>query len=194
MGPLSLSLQRAVAAGDYTARSWNTPLNAYEQDLQAAMQCAGVPVIAQLGVSTDGIRHDRYHTYRLDFACRYRQSGLLVDIEMDGRGHRTASGQEHDHTRNEILRARGWYILRVPSAVKQHGLLDAVVQDLRREMAWHWQAAALAHVGTQRLADMLAQITRRTGDPVRLIVGAPFGLLRHQLTLPGAMLNTCYLP
>jgi hypothetical protein len=88
--------------------------SAPEARLALALERAGLPVQAQVGVSRMGGRRRGgwYRAFWLD--CAYRDIGFLLrmDLELDGAAHRTPRRRQRDALRNELLRVRGWYILR----------------------------------------------------------------------------------
>jgi very-short-patch-repair endonuclease len=84
-------------------------MNPFESDVRDRLETAGVPVIAQYGVSG----------YYLDFAAQHRdQPGRMVlAIECDGRMyHSSPAARDRDRLRQEHLERLGWRFVRIWSS------------------------------------------------------------------------------
>ncbi|MCK6550734.1 AAA domain-containing protein [Myxococcota bacterium] len=82
------------------------PVNAFEADVQAALESRGLSCVPQLGVSS----------YRLDLAVRHpRQPGRFVlAVECDGASYHSApTVRDRDRLRQQHLEALGWRFCRV---------------------------------------------------------------------------------
>lgn len=82
------------------------PLNAFEADVKAALEAAGVPCVAQLGVSR----------YRIDLAALHpvRPGRYVLAIECDGATyHSLPTARERDRLRQRHLEALGWRFHRI---------------------------------------------------------------------------------
>lgn len=108
--------------------------SAPEARLAFALERAGLPVQAQVGVSRLGGRRRGgwFRAFWLD--CAHRDIGFLLrmDIELDGATHRTPHRRERDALRNHLLQMRGWYILRFDARVLR---ADADLQRAVRTVA-----------------------------------------------------------
>jgi very-short-patch-repair endonuclease len=68
------------------------------------------------GCQIDGAKFRREYPiapYTVDFCCVERK----LIIEIDGEGHLTEEGLEHDRVRDQFLRAQGFKVLRIPGYV-----------------------------------------------------------------------------
>jgi len=81
-------------------------LNAFELDVQDALTKAGIPLVAQLGVSG----------YSIDFAAQHprRPGQFVLAIEADGASyHSTPTARDRDRLRQEQLERLGWRFHRI---------------------------------------------------------------------------------
>ena len=84
-------------------------LNPFEQQVCDALEEAGIPVTAQLGIGD----------YRIDFALGHpeRPSQMLLAVETDGdRYHRSPSARDRDRLRQAHLERLGWRFHRIWAA------------------------------------------------------------------------------
>ena len=82
------------------------PINAFEADIQAALEARGLSCVAQYGASS----------YRIDLVVRHRdQPGRFVlAIECDGASYHSApTARDRDRLRQEHLEAFGWKFCRI---------------------------------------------------------------------------------
>jgi very-short-patch-repair endonuclease len=112
------------------------PVNAFEADVQAALEGAGLSVVPQLGVSS----------YRLDLAVRHpRQPGRFVlAVECDGASYHSApTARDRDRLRQEQLEALGWRFCRVWSTDWFRRRADELARVLQayRDAVAHAEAA-----------------------------------------------------
>lgn len=147
------------ADADWTATSARrVDLNPYEQDLGRRFTALGLPVQAQVGVSKSGGRRRGgwFGAYWLDWAHRDRDYLLRLDIEMDGKSLQRPDMIERDERRNETVRRRGWYVLRVTSmAARNENAMQAIMGVASERVRWHRQAAVLARSDVRLLSRLV---------------------------------------
>jgi hypothetical protein len=129
--------------------------SAPEARLAARLEQAGLPVQAQVGVSQMGGRRRGgwFRAYWLDCAHRDIAFLLRMDIELDGAHHRTPERQRRDELRNELLKVRGWYVLRFDGRLlRADQELQQAVQTTVKIARRHRRAVLLARTDLSALA------------------------------------------
>ncbi len=124
------------------------PLDPFQLDVQGRLMAAGVPVVAQLGVSG----------YCIDFAAAHpeRPAELVLAIEVDGASYAAAAtARERDRLREDHLERLGWAFHRIWST---DWFRDPDAEVTRIVAAW--QAACAA---ADARADAVAVVA--AGDP-----------------------------
>lgn len=121
-------IQFAESGGEHldTAARSSDPLNAFELDIKAELDRAGIPVVCQHGVSR----------YRLDFAAQHPQEPgrFVLAIEADGATyHSSPTARDRDRLRQEHLERLGWRFHRIWS---QDWFTDRLGQIKRVEQAY----------------------------------------------------------
>ena len=103
------------------------PMNAFEQDIYAALQAEGLQLVPQHGVSG----------YRLDFAVQHplRPGRFVLAIEADGAAyHSSDTARDRDRIRQEHLEKLGWRFHRIWSTEwmnNRRGEIEAAIQAYR---------------------------------------------------------------
>lgn len=163
---------RAEAAGDYRARpaedrSWT------DHECRFAMQFEArhIKLEPQLVVSQHAQAcHGAYwDSYWLDGAYRDGLHELLVDVELDGLHHQDIAQRCHDQRRNDCLRRRGWYVLRVPTiAAWKDCAIENIVARTAEQMDWHRWDITLATAGAREIAGALMEADRTVAPTLGL--------------------------
>jgi very-short-patch-repair endonuclease len=136
------------------------PVNAFEADVQAALEGAGLSVVPQLGVSS----------YRLDLAVRHpRQPGRFVlAVECDGASYHSApTARDRDRLRQEHLEALGWRFCRVWSTDWFRRRADELARVLT---AYH---EAVAHADAADAREEAERVAARSAPPSGALGSVP---------------------
>lgn len=89
-----------------SARTYKTPLNSFERDIQRGLQEAGIPLVSQYGSAG----------YWIDFAAAHpeKPGRMVLAIEADGaRYHSSRTARDRDRLRQEHLERIGWRFHRI---------------------------------------------------------------------------------
>jgi very-short-patch-repair endonuclease len=103
-GYLEFAHHRGERAADAGVSGF--PVNAFEADIQAALEARGLSIVPQLGVSR----------YRLDLAVRHpdQPGRFVLAVECDGASYHSApTARDRDRLRQEHLEALGWRFCRI---------------------------------------------------------------------------------
>ena len=131
----------------------DVPLNSFELSVKKGLECRGIPVTPQYGVSG----------YRIDFACAHpdKPGQMVLAIEADGATyHSTPTARDADRLRQQVLEDQGWRVHRIWSTSwfkNQEAELD------KAEAAWR-QAARECDRSALSERDSAPTVPRRQPD------------------------------
>ena len=163
-----------------SANTLDEPLNAFELDVQSALEAHGISMKPQHGCSG----------YRIDFAARHpeRPGGYVLAIECDGASyHSSPTARDRDRLRQDHLERLGWRFHRIWSTDwfrDRDAEIDRAVSAFKHAVAASerdYDSKTTEHDAAGSMAiPTVKEVVRERGNRPPCKPGAPIGEHSHR--------------